>query len=417
MKKLHYSWVILSIVFISIIVAGITRSSSGVFIIPFENEFGWERTDISIAIGLNLLMYGLSGPFMGAFVQIIGVKKMMIISMITMAIGLALSLVMSEAWHLLILWGILIGLGASLFLTVLSPIIANRWFHQRRGLAIGILTASTATGQLVLLPVVAYVVEASNWRFSIFIILMLALLTIILLLAFMKESPKDIGLSPYGGEATVNVNKVSSRNPFSIAIKTLFEAFKYREFWLLAGSFFICGLSTSGLIGTHFIAYCIGFGFAAVTAASMLSVMGVFDLVGTTVSGWLSDKIDNRWLLFWYYLLRGLSLLLLPFALFDGSYVLLIVFSLFYGLDWIATVPPTINIARNVFGMEKSVIVYGWIFTAHQMGAATAALGGGLIFERFNDYTSAFIGAGILCFLASLSVIIIRKKYALPVVG
>ncbi|MCM3618403.1 MFS transporter [Sutcliffiella horikoshii] len=418
MRKLHYSWIILMVVFVSIIVAGITRSSSGVFIIPFENEFGWKRTEISFAVGLSLLMYGLSGPFMGALVQIIGVKKMMIYSMSTLIVGLSLTLVMNETWHLVVIWGILIGMGSSLFLTVLSPIIANIWFKKRRGLAIGILTASTATGQLLLLPVVAYLVEISDWRNSIIIILILAILTMILLIVFMKESPKQLGLDPYGGEPNREGESIRNaeevKNPFSLAVSTLFEAFKYREFWLLAGSFFVCGLSTTGLIGTHLVAYCIGFGIAAVTAASMLSVMGVFDLLGTTISGWLSDKIDNRLLLFWYYLLRGMSLLLLPFALNEGSFVLLFIFSIFYGLDWIATVPPTINISRNVFGLEKSVIVYGWIFTAHQIGAAVAALGGGVIFERYNDYTMAFVGAGILCFLASLSVIVIRKKYALP---
>lgn len=414
MKKLHYSWVILCLIFFSIIVAGIIRSSAGVFVIPFENDFDWNRSTITFAFGLSLLMYGLLGPFMGALVQIIGLKKMILLSMGTLMTGLFFSLFMTETWHLVLLWGILIGGGSSLFLTVLSPIIANRWFVKRRGLAVGVLTASTATGQLLLLPVVAYIVEKSNWRVSLSLILMLSILTIILITFFMKESPKSIGISPYGGAAVHSAeleNNQMDRNPFRLAISVLFDAFSYKEFWLLAGSFFVCGLSTSGLIGTHFVSYCIGFGFAAVTAASMLSFMGIFDLVGTTLSGWLSDRFDNRWLLFWYYTLRGISLVFLPIALFEGSFTLLIIFAIFYGLDWIATVPPTINIARNVFGLEKSVIIYGWIFAAHQIGAAVAAFGGGVIFERYYSYTSAFVGAGILCLFASLCVIVIRKKH------
>ncbi|MEQ2528392.1 MFS transporter [Bacillaceae bacterium CLA-AA-H227] len=414
MRKLHYSWIILFLTFFSIIVAGIVRSSSGVFVIPFEEEFHWDRSMTSFAFGLSLFIYGFSGPFMGAIVQSVGIKKMMLISMGTLMISLILTLFMSEPWHLVLVWGVLNGLGASLFLTVLSPLIANTWFVKSRGLAIGILTASTATGQLLLLPLLAYVIENSNWKNAIVIILILSMLMFLLIWSFMKDSPKKIGINPYGSEEEIALespNKLKI-NPFKTAIDTLFYAFKHKEFWLLAGSFFICGLSTNGLIGTHFVALCVSFGIVAVTAASFLSIMGVFDLVGTTASGWLSDRIDNRWLLFWYYALRGLSLLLLPYALQQGSLTLLMIFTVFYGLDWIATVPPTINIARNVFGLEKSVIIYGWIFAAHQVGAAVAAYGGGVIFERYDTYTYAFVGAGIFCFLASLFVIIIRKEQA-----
>ncbi|MDF2791305.1 MAG: transporter [Neobacillus sp.] len=220
-----------------------------------------------------------------------------------------------------------------------------------------------------------------------------------------------MGLLPYGQEEASAINKVEyKKSPVTIAFQTLFEAVKVKGFWLLAGSFFICGLSTSGLIGTHFISYCIGFGFTAVTAASMLSLMGVFDLIGTTLSGWLSDQFDNRWLLFWYYGLRGASLLFLPFAFSDGSYIFLIIFSVFYGLDWIATVPPTVNISRQIFGIEKSVVVYGWIFAAHQLGSAVAAGGAGIVYKMLNSYPWAFALAGMFCLLASLFVIVIKKQ-------
>jgi MFS family permease len=229
----------------------------------------------------------------------------------------------------------------------------------------------------------------------------------------MKNNPKEVGTLPYGlAEEKQEAVTVQNKNPIAMAFQSLIEAVRVKEFWLLAGSFFICGLSTSGLIGTHFITYCISFGLPVVTAASLLSFMGIFDLIGTTVSGWLSDRFDNRWLLFWYYALRGASLVLLPFALNEGSIGLLIIFSVFYGLDWIATVPPTISISRQVFGMEKSGIVYGWIFTAHQVGAAVAAYGGGLIFKIFNSYTWAFFLAGIFCLLGSLFVILIKKHKA-----
>ncbi|MFE8701499.1 MFS transporter [Cytobacillus sp. FJAT-54145] len=413
MKKIHYSWIILIIAFFSIIVAGIIRSSSGVFLIPFEEEFGWDRSMISLAFAISLFLYGFSGPFMAALIESYGLKKMMIGAMSTLLLGISLTYVMQDTWQLILIWGIIIGLGSGLFLTVLSPYVANRWFEKRRGLAIGILTASTATGQLILLPVLAYIIENYSWRLAISLILVLAVMMFVIIVLFMRNTPKEAGVLPYGLEKEEEVpSEPAKRNPVVVAFSVLMEAVKVKGFWLLAGSFFICGLSTSGLIGTHFVSYCLSFGIPMVTAAALLSLMGVFDLIGTTLSGWLSDRFDNRWLLFWYYSLRGASLMLLPFALNEGSMVLLVIFSLFYGLDWIATVPPTVNISRQIFGVAKSGIVYGWIFASHQVGSAVAAFGGGVIFKFFNSYTWAFFMAGVFCVLASLIVMVIKKPQA-----
>lgn len=411
MKRVHYSWLILIVTFFSIIVAGITMSSSGVFLDPLEKEFQWDRSTIALAFAVSLFLYGISGPFMAALLEVIGLKKMMLSAMSTLIVGMTLTFWMSQSWQLIIIWGGIIGLGASLFLTVLSPYVANHWFVKRRGLAVGILTASTATGQLILLPVLAIIIEHYSWRWAMGLILLLSTMMFVMIAMFIKNKPQDIGLTPYGHDEIIEEPQVQpKKNPISMAFLGLTEAVKVKAFWLLAGSFFICGLSTSGLIGTHFVSYCISFGVPLVTAASLLSFMGVFNLLGTTVSGWLSDRFDNRWLLFWYYLLRGASLLLLPYALAQGSFVLLTIFSIFYGLDWIATVPPTISITRQIFGMQKSSIIYGWIFASHQAGAAVAAYGGGLIYKFFNSYTWAFFLAGLFCALASLFVIIVKKQ-------
>ncbi|MDR7079006.1 MFS family permease [Neobacillus niacini] len=413
MKRIHYSWFILAITFFSIIVAGIVMSSSGVFIDPLEKEFGWDRSIIALAFAISLFLYGISGPFMAALLEVIGLKKMMIVSMATLLTGIILTLMMNQSWQMIFIWGVIIGLGASLFLTVVSPYVANHWFEKRRGLAVGILTASTATGQLILLPVLAAIIENYSWRWAIALFMILSFIMLFIILLFMKNTPKDVGILPYGLEKEIQEsNKGEKKNPIVLAFNGLFEAVKVKEFWLLAGSFFICGLSTSGLIGTHFISYCISFGIPLVTAASFLSFMGVFNLVGTTLSGWLSDRFDNRWLLFWYYGLRGASLVLLPYALNEGSTTLLVIFTVFYGLDWIATVPPTISISRQIFGITKSGIIYGWIFASHQAGAAVAAYGGGLIYKFFNTYTWAFFLAGVFCLLASLFVIIIKKQHS-----
>lgn len=410
MRRLHYSWIILAVTFCAIIVAGIVRSSSGIFIDPFEAEFGWERPSISFAFAVCLFLYGFSGPFMAAFVEIFGLKRMMLWSMAILASGLALTFVMQTEWQLILIWGVMIGIGSGLFLTVLSTQVANRWFVKRRGLAVGILTAATATGQLVLLPVLAIFIQNYSWRAAILLIFSLSVVMFIVIALFMRSFPKDIALAPYGqSEPVVEEPSISGRNPFKMAISSLLEGIRVKEFWLLAGSFFICGLSTSGLIGTHFISYCISFGIPLLVAASMLSFMGIFDLIGTTLSGWLSDRFDNRWLLFWYYSLRGLSLLMLPFALSNGSYIWLVIFSVFYGLDWIATVPPTIGLTRQKFGIEKSAMMYGWIVAAHQVGAGVAAYFGGVVFKALGSYMWAFLLAGGFCLLASLFVILLEK--------
>ncbi|WP_431028299.1 MFS transporter [Lysinibacillus sp. LZ02] len=415
MRRVHYSWIILAVTFLAIIVAGIIRSSSGVFMDPFETDFGWDRPAISFAFAVSLFLYGFSGPFMAAFVEKFGLKRMMMGSMTLLAIGLALTFVMKSEWQLILIWGVVIGIGSGLFLTVLSTQVANRWFVKRRGLAVGMLTAATATGQLILLPVLAALVEKHSWQAAILLIFILSIVMLGIMALLMRNYPRDMNLPPYGQEEMEQEVVHSSGNPFAVAIAALLEGLRVKEFWLLAGSFFICGLSTSGLIGTHFISYCISFGIPVVTAAAMLSFMGIFDLIGTTLSGWLSDRFDNRWLLFWYYILRGVSLLFLPFALESGSYGWLMVFAIFYGLDWIATVPPTVGLTRQRFGIQKSAMMYGWMVAAHQVGAGVAAYSGGVIYNVFGSYMWAFLLAGGFCGFASLFVLLIKKQPKLVV--
>lgn len=414
MKKWHYSWTILVVTFFAIIVAGIIRSSSGVFIIPFEDTFGWSRASISFAFAISLFLYGFFGPFMAAFVEKYGLTRMMLYSMGLLTLSLAATFIMQHEWQLVIIWGVMMGTGSSLFLTVLSTQVANRWFVKRRGLAVGILTAATATGQLILLPVLAALVDRYSWYHAIGLIFTLSIMMIVLIAVFMRNYPANVGIAPYGSDDIEEVKQTTVGNPFMFAFSALKEGLRAKEFWLLGGSFFICGLSTSGLIGTHFISYCMSFGIPVVTAAAMLSFMGVFDLIGTTLSGWLTDRFDNRWLLFWYYSLRGASLLALPYALASDSYALLMMFAIFYGLDWIATVPPTIGLTRQRFGVQKSAIMYGWMVAAHQVGAGVAAYFGGVVYEVWDSYQLAFMIAGGFCLLASLFVICIKKQ---PVVA
>jgi len=286
--------------------------------------------------------------------------------------------------------------------------VATRWFVKRRGLVVGILTASGATGQLIFLPILAQLVTSEGWRTATWMISIVSVIMFVIIAFFMRNYPSDKGLAPYGGTEDITEIPQNQSNPFASAVDGLRTAIRSRDFWLLAGSFFVCGFSTNGLIGTHFIPACIEHGIPEVKAASMLALIGIFDIIGTTVSGWLSDRFNNRWLLFWYYGLRGLSLLFLPSAL-DSAHLSLWFFIVFYGLDWVATVPPTVRLTTDIFGKENAGIMFGWIMASHQIGAAFAAYGGGFLHYLFNSYFFTFILAGIFCFLAAGIVMRIGK--------
>jgi predicted MFS family arabinose efflux permease len=318
---------------------------------------------------------------------------------------------MKNTWEFTLLWGLVIGIGTGFTSSVLGAVVVNRWFIKRKGLVMGILTASGATGQLVFLPLLAKLATEHSWQLPVLVTSLASLLVVLIVFVFMRERPSDVGVLPYGAIEAVELSQVGSGlkgNPFSAALNGLRTGMRVKEFWLLAGSFFVCGLSTNGLIGTHLIPACGEHGIPEVTAASLLAFMGIFDIIGTTLSGWLSDRWDSRWLLFWYYGLRGLSLLFLPAALDSGSMWSLTVFAVFYGLDWVATVPPTVRLCNSIFG-EKNGIVFGWVWASHQLGAAVAAFGGGTIREITGSYTFIFITAGILCAVASAFVVQIRR--------
>ncbi|MGG0177042.1 MFS transporter [Gottfriedia acidiceleris] len=410
--KIHYAWIILIVTFLSVIIAAVTNTMSGVMMIPFEKEFGWSRASISGAFAICITLVGFSGPFIAGLYQKFSVRKVLLVGMGTLLAAILLTTIMTRIWHLFIIWGIIIGLSAGAFLTVLNAYVATTWFEKKRGLALGLLTSSSAAGQLVFLPLMAYIVENYSWRNAVLTIFSFGVFIYVLLWIFMKNDPADVGILPLGAEKS-NQKQAKNVNPVKAAFDGLKLGAKSKVFWLLAGSFFVCGFSTSGLIGTHFISLCIDYGYKEVTAASILAFMGIFNIIGTTLSGYISDRFDNRWLLFWYYGLRGLSLLILPFALSTNSIIYLSAFAIFYGMDWIATVPPTIKLATDHFGKEKVGVIYGWIYTAHQLGAGAAAYGGGLVYSWLNAYQSIFIAAGIFCLVATLFVLNIKKRAVL----
>ncbi len=409
-RKLHYAWIVAGVTFLTLLVAAGLRATPGVLIVPLETEFGWSRATISFAIGVNIFLYGLIGPFAAAVMDRFGLRRTMLAALVCIAAGVALTPLMTRPWQLIVLWGVVVGTGSGATALVLGATVVARWFAARRGLVIGILTASTATGQLIFLPALASLVENYGWR------------TVSLTVAGSRAgaaagsgSADARPAAETSGSHPMARPTIASRSRSHAATRRrqrcsrLRDGLRSRDFWLLAGSFFICGASTNGLIGTHLIPACLDHGIPQVTSASLLAAMGVFDLVGTTLSGWLSDRWSNRGLLAWYYGLRGLSLIYLPFA-FDVSFYGLSLFAVFYGLDWIATVPPTVRLAARIFGAERGPIMFGWIAAAHQLGAALAAFTAGVLRMTLGTYLEAFMLSGLLCLTASLMVLFIGRR-------
>jgi sugar phosphate permease len=409
--RIHYAWVVVAVVFVVMLVGAGTRAAPSVLIVPLEQAFGWSRATISFAISLSIALYGLCGPFAAALMQQLGIRRTVAMALALIAFATALSTLMTQAWHLVLTWGLLVGLGCGVVAMVLGATIVNRWFVERRGLAMGILTASSATGQLVFLPGFALLAESEGWRSVAWTVSIVAAALVPLVLLVVRERPSDVGLRSYGAKAADPVAGPQP-NPIVRAFSILGKASGKRDFWLLFASFFVCGLSTNGLIGTHLISACLDHGIPEVHAASLLAMMGIFDLVGTTASGWLSDRYDNRRLLFWYYGLRGLSLLYLPYSGYDA--LGLSIFAVFYGLDWIATVPPTVRLTTDAFGKEDAPVVFGWIGAGHQLGAATAALGAGTLRTLLDGYAESFIISGVFCVLTALLVLRIGRGRRRP---
>ena len=413
--RVHYGWIVAVLTFVVLVCAAGVRATPGVLIVPLEHAFGWDRSTISSAIAVNLVLFGLAGPFAGAAMQRFGIRRTVLVAQVVLALAIAASTLMSQSWHLMLTWGLMVGVGSGVAATVLAATVVNRWFSERRGLVMGLLTASTAMGQLIFLPVLASVVEMAGWKSVAWLLAGILTALVPVFAWLMVERPEHLGLRAYGAASAADQGAgPSSANPIVIAWRALRTAVRVRDFWILFGSFFICGVSTNGLIGTHFIAFCFDGGIPEVRAAGILALMGVLNLIGTAFSGWLSDRYDNRWLLFWYYSLRGVSLVYLPYS--ELTFWGLSLFGIFYGLDWIATVPPTLRITTDIFGKRDAAVIFGWIFSGHQLGAGLAAFAGGAARTAFGTYTGAFLIAGLSCAIAATGVLLIVRRFEAPVV-
>jgi len=406
----NYAFVAAGAVFIALMAAAGLRAAPGVLMLPLERAFGWDRGAISAAAAIGIFIYGLTGPFAAALMQSFGVRRTVTLALVLMAVSTALSSMMTQPWHYVLTWGVLSGLGSGAVAMVLGATVVNRWFVARRGLMMGLLTASTATGSLIFLPGMAMMAEAGGWRPVVLTIAVVMAVLAPLVWFLLPERPESIGQKPFGAPDDYAAPQAAAGGALSVAFGALFRAAKTRTFWLLFGGFFVCGLTTNGLVGVHMIAMCADQGLPETRAATLLAVMGLFDLVGTTLSGWLTDRYDPRKLLFIYYAFRGLSLMVLPFT--DFSIVALGIFAVFYGLDWIATVPPTVRLATEAFGDRDGPIVFGWIAAGHQAGAATAAVMAGVLRASQGRYLEAFALAGLAALVAAAASLMIRRGAA-----
>ena len=414
-RRIHPAWIVAAVGFLALVGAAGFRAAPSVMMVPLEQEFGWNRTTISTAIGLNILLYGLMAPFAAALMARFGMRKVSAFALIMIASGSALSTLVVSPWMLMMTWGVMIGLGTGSMAMVFAATITNTWFYARKGLVSGVLSAGSATGQLVFLSTYAGLVETNGWRFVSIVVSLSALAVVPLVLIFMKDSPAKLGILRFGETPEIAAKVASDAaqnpaptNPAKNALVTLVDASKNKTFWALAIGFAICGATTNGLIGAHFIPSAHDHGMPETTAAGLLAVVGIFDVFGTIASGWLTDRVNPRLLLALYYFGRGIALMLLPVLLSDAIHPSLILFVVIYGLDWVATVPPTIAICNEVFG-KKGPIVFGWVFASHQVGASIAVIVAGAIRDQTGEYTLAWFGAAALCAVAAWISFRIRK--------
>jgi MFS family permease len=413
--RIHRAWLVAGVTFLVLIASAAFRSSFGVMIVPFEDEFGWTRSVTSLAVSINLVLYGLTAPFAAALMERFGIARIASGAMALIALGTGLTVVMTQSWQLWLLWGVLVGLGTGATALVFGALIANRWFAERRGLVLGILGTAFATGQLVFLPIISRAIESYGWRSASIAIAVMCTITIPLVLLVIRDRPSDVGLRPYGasGEPTPEElgrnTTVSGWRAASTALIVLRMAARTPAFWLLSGTFFVCGWTTNGIISTHFVPAMHDHGMGPTTAAGLLAVVGIFDIIGTIGSGWLTDRVNPRLLLFLYYGLRGIALVTLPVIIGPAVAPPLIVVMILFGLDWVATVPPTVTLCRQFYGVDRGAVVFGWVFAAHMIGAAVSAAVSGAMRTATGDYVSAWMLAGTLAILAGLTCLIIPK--------
>jgi sugar phosphate permease len=400
-RAFFYGWVVVAVTAIVVLITAGVRSAPGAFLLTMTAEPGWSTASVSFAAAAGLIVFGFAGPLSGWLMGRIGVKNVVLLSLAVTGASLLATSLVREIWQLTVLFGLLSGLGTGLVASVLGPTVATRWFVKDRGLVVGVFGASTSAGQLLFFPLLTALSVTIGWRLGAVLLGVLALALLVPVLLWLRNDPADVGLRPRGAtEGAIAHVKPPDRGVMRRAVRT-------SDFWFLAGTFFVCGATSNGLVGQHFIPHAVDHGFTAVAASGALAVMGVFNFIGTIGSGWLTDRLDPRKLLLVYYGFRGVSLLFLPFV---HDTMTIAAFAVLFGLDYIATVPPTVALVADRFGQHNVGVVYGWVFASHMVGAAIAAWVAGIVRENVGDYAAAFVAAGWIAIVAGFAALAIRRK-------
>jgi predicted MFS family arabinose efflux permease len=408
--RIHPAWWVAAVTFLALVGAAGFRAVPGVLMNPLHDEFGWSISTISLAAAVNMALYGLTAPFAAALMERFGIRRVVTAALVVVAAGSGLTVFMTASWQLILCWGVLVGLGTGAMALALVATVTGRWFVARRGLVSGVLTAAGAAGGLVFLPLVSQLADAYGWRPAALAVAVSALAVAPLVVWLLRDRPRDLGVAPYGGTPADDVDPVRS-GAARLAVRALADAARTKGFWYLAAGMMICGATTMGLIQPHFVPAAHDHGMPQTVAAGLLALVGLFDVAGTIASGWLTDRVDPRYLLLVYYVLRGLSLLALPALFGPDIQANMVAFIVFYGLDWVATIPPTMALCRELFG-SAAPVVFGWVFASHQVGAAAMALGAGIVRDELGAYDLAWYTGGALCVVAGVLSLMVRARRA-----
>ncbi len=409
-RGIHYGWVMVFLAFLNAVFSSSALGVPAVLMLPMSQDLGWSIGEMSAPQGLRLALFGLAAPFAGGLMLRYGPRRMLGWSGLLLLAGLTLTVLMTERWQMWLGLGVVRGIAPGLTAMQLGAVISSRWFAARRGRVVGLLSGAVATGTLIFMPLGAWLSEHWGWRVALLPPFLGVAVSLVLFVLLAKDHPQELNLPAYGETAVAPLPRRSHENFVLLSFRALALGVQRRVFWVLAFTFFICGATSFGLTQAHFVPFCGDMGIPIVTAASLIAVIGICDLFGTIGSGWLSDRYDNRWLLGWYYGLRGLSLIWLVYA--DVSMLGLTIFAVVYGLDFIATVPPSVRLAVTAFGREMRPAVFAWIFAAHQLGAGLMAFGAGVSRDALESYVPAFFFGGVLCLLAAAAFILVRKPAA-----
>jgi MFS family permease len=410
---IHYAWIILGLAFLALLSAQGVRLSFGAFIAPWENEFSTNRGIISLVAFISYAVFGFSQPIIGRLIDQYGVRTILSYSVLLIGISTILTFFATTPWQLMIIYGFIASIGFGGASNVAGSVAITNWFVEKRGFAVGLMSAGTAGGQLLLVPLSLFLINELGWKLTVVVLgLFLVIVVFPLLLIFLRTHPSEKNSTPLGAKESIPL--ADSENKKEVNTVSIITLLKKKEFLFLLLPFFVCGVTTSGLIDTHLIPFAQYCGISTTVTGTAVSLLAAFNITGTIFSGYLADRFSCRIMLTFLYGSRALTivflLLLIGEPIMMGFFLsesyLLVIFAISFGIVDFATVAPTVKLATEYFRGLSVGVIFGWLFLSHQLGAAIGAYLPGVLFDITGNYTSSFIyslllliGASCLCFM------------------